>query len=618
MLACQGRSPTTAIKQTNTDDANIVQLNSLFQAIIGRPPGKVDHKINGITPANLAGLGDKIYTYEQQVEAILNSQQFIDRGFFHLHQQRMNLLERVDAGIIEIYSPNDFGAIHLELNKLAENSKNYWNILTYRHRYLPIRDLMLPGRIGVDFEDLESVKRDIIKIVKNEFREEQVYYPYQDRCCTESQEPKERHKSFCEEADTAVKDVFGVDNFCSLANNSTELAEDNKSPNKDGETAGSKLRRAVNLYLSLILGIRTDDWFSVEIGATEDKKLPIVRFRSENYLKVKFPEELQGIHASPFWLWKHRTSPVNQHLRRARAIYHSWFCGEVSPDQAIASPDQPTVKELDEFSDYFADDDKHAKGDNNCFGCHKMVQPLANYFGKLAGYPPVESDNFYGLGVKFLARPEESFDRPAGYWQGEFKGGFHGLAGLAKSLPAIPQVSECLVNSTWNTMLGSDLPQLTADEVTGAISKFNETGNNYRELLKYLLLTEKATTYFTEGRSEMEKKFADESSCPEEMTFADIKEIITDSCATANCHNNNRTTIFNNDDNTFLDEKLPSAYERVTGIKQPLMPMNTPLSIENKKDLICYLKQRLLAVGKEIPTKGEISDEPHEILGTDQ
>lgn len=108
ILSCQDRSPTTVIKDAVSDDRKVVQLNSLFRAIIGRQTVPSETEIDGINPIDLAGLRDKSYTYEEQVEAILKSQQFIDGGFFYFHQQRLSLLKRFDVGIIEIFSPYDF------------------------------------------------------------------------------------------------------------------------------------------------------------------------------------------------------------------------------------------------------------------------------------------------------------------------------------------------------------------------------------------------------------------------------------------------------------------------------------------------------------------------------
>ena len=613
LLACTDRLPTAETKDSIFDNPKVVQLNSLFLAVIGRGLNPNEDKINK-TASNL--LKDK--SYEEQVEDILNSQQFIDEGFFHFHQQRMSLLERLDTGIIEIFSPLDFEALRLELKELADK-KNYWDILTYRHRYLPIDDLSSSGGAKLECKGtckIDNVKKEIIKIINNEF-DKNIYYPYRDRCCKKSENegtyitktPEERHAEFCAIAMAFTSSVFSEaeGKFCSL--DSSKISEEDNNKNSSDE----ELHRAINFYLSLYLGIRTDKWFLATL-----QSLSPIAFNGSHYLKVEFPKELQGIHASPFWLWRHRTSPQNQHLRRASIIYHSWFCGVVSPDQARPTNVQPNAEEVDKFKAYFDENDQHATGDANCFGCHKEVQPLANYFGKLAGYPPVESDNFYGLGAKFLARPEDRLvqsdgsDRLAGYWEdGEFYGGFKGLAGLAESLPKIPKVYECLVNSAWNTLLGSDLPQLTSEEVSDAINKFKTTGNDYKQLLKHLLLTDKATTFFTEGRKKMVKNFANESSCSEKVFFDDVKPIITNSCATAGCHNDNGYRVFE-DDFTFSgsENKLQEVYNKVNN---ETMPPHYAKQLEDseKTDLECYLLEN---GAKDVTQKSAPPDSSHKIV----
>lgn len=646
ILACQARSPTAETKNAITDSKEARQLSSLFFAIIGREPNPSDKKINNIASIELL---DR--TYEEQVDALLNSQQFIDQGFFHFHEQRMLLLHRQDMATIDKIFPEDKHALQLELKELAKNSQDYWDILRYRHRYLALgslgglTDLVCDSSNGNCNINIGQVKQGIINIINNIKTDERDNrnYPYRDRCCTESQghytekQPEKQHEGFCKTAKLLVHSVFGT-KFCSLSSDASDASDDLPSNTQENlgnmETANNskwgKLHVAVNVYLSLYLGVRTDDWLSVHIdrqdveNLSDDQELPIVEFNRNHYLRVKFPEDLQGIHASPFWLWTYRTSVANQHLHRARVIYNSWFCQKISPDQATEAGEKPDEKEIEAFNDYFADNDQHAKGDNNCFSCHQEVQPLANYFGKLAGASSVENDVLYGLGAKFLARPEDSFDRPAGYWEGgKFHGEFRGLAGLAKSLPKIGKVSECLVNSAWNIMLGSDLPQLTTEEVSDAINKFKDT-KNYRQLLKHLLLTDKAKTYFTENRAAMVTKFSDESPCTEEVDYvSDVKPIIESYCTT--CHNTEKEAPeILEENNTFLTDKLQTIYQRVF-IQNNMPPTYAyrnvvPIELESseKTSLKCYLDQEMEKAGQKSPVESKHLDQPHEISGAQQ
>lgn len=623
ILGCQDRSSTTETKDSRADTPKVKQLTNLFESIIGRQLSHKDTEINEITPLDLV---DK--SYEDQVDAILNSQQFIDDGFFYLHQQRMLLLKRLDASILEILSFKELDDLRLELRHLAENSDDYWEILSYRYRYLNLDELgdaLRSVAKECNTKCRRDIKRGIERLITSEDDDNIKLYPYHDRCCSESAETLAKTQQFCQKLNTNTQKLFGKD-FCILSSppdNTVNSQRQNKKPNlqqpaEPKPDPDKDLQLAINTYLSLFLGVRTDEWFDIDVGKITDGNLPIVEFDLSRYLKVeKFPEDLQGIHASPFWLWAHRTSLENQHLRRARVIYHSWYCQNISPDQAEKTGAFPSKADTEAFSKYFAKDDSHATGDNNCFGCHKIVQPLANYFGKLAGASVVEADAQYGLGAKFLARPSEGFDRPGGYWQdGTFYGDYRGLAGLAKSLPAIPKVSECLVNSAWNTMLGSDLPQLTPEEVSDAINKFKETDNNYRELLKHLLLTDKATTYFTKGRRDMINTFAGESSCSPASDYSKVvPAIIKESCATSNCHNTNNIKVFADDTNSFLTTDLEKrAYQRVAEGTMP-PPSAEALKQSNKTTLECYLRQQLKTADEELPVVSKnISNQAHEIL----
>ena len=345
ILACQGKAPTSETRDSNVDAPNVSQLTRLFEAIIGRQHNNNDAKLlTNLLKHDDDTLEKRTTTYKNQVDKILNSEQFIDEGFFHFHQQRMLLLKRQDAATIEVISERDYDSLRLELKDLAENSQDYWDILRYRRRYLALG--VGGGIIGFPCDrstsglckppTVELMKSMIVDIIQNIG----ISYPYRDRCCTGSEgsyttktQLEKQYEAFCSEAGERANEVFDKD-FCSLAND-TFFGEKSNKVNKEN-IKWDKLSAAINFYLSLYLGVRSDEWLDVDVDIddSDQPKLPTVEFNDTNYLIVNFPEQLQGIHANPFWLWTHKTSVANQHLRRARVVYHSWFCKRISPDQA--------------------------------------------------------------------------------------------------------------------------------------------------------------------------------------------------------------------------------------------------------------------------------------------
>ena len=323
--------------------------------------------------------------------------------------------------------------------------------------------------------------------------------------------------------------------------------------------------------------------------------------RGEVFVKVKFPNSLgvQGIHASPYWLSMHRTTVQNQQLHRARIIWHSWFCSSISPDQAVETNQAPSETELAKVSRYFAENDQHAKGDRNCFDCHKMIQPVANYFGKMSvGYP-------YGkylpreLIERYLQIDDRAFSRPGGYYNprdGTITNTGYGLEGLANLLQFLPRVHRCVVNSTWNEFFGSKY-SLTSSELATAVKFFADSGFNYRKLLTHLLTKEKAISYFTVSHDQ----FYD--MCDELTAEISGAIIIKQTCT--NCHASGPYSDFLADpEQQISSEQLQEVYQRITSTGTDVMPQygewsDQQLSPEKQQRIVeCYLhdKAKTLAI----------------------
>jgi len=172
----------------------------------------------------------------------------------------------------------------------------------------------------------------------------------------------------------------------------------------------------------------------------------------------------------------------------------------------------------DVLKPYFAADDNHAKGSNNCFNCHSKVQPIANFFGLLTfGNPYDQGGGFPGAWPQYLNEDGVGFWRPGGIFDGqkffEHDGTNMGLEGLANTLKAYPAVDKCMAESTWATLAGRDSP-LFDEERAGAIKAFTGDGTSgpdankasLARMIKYLMVdTKRGPAFFNQGEKAFEQ-----------------------------------------------------------------------------------------------------------------
>ncbi len=276
------------------------------------------------------------------------------------------------------------------------------------------------------------------------------------------------------------------------------------------------------------LGIPTDP-LVVAAGTETGVNLadqPAIAADGAVFIKVKMPPTLVGVHASPYWLSRHPSKARNRDLHRARVTYFSYFCADINPDAANFSG-APITEFPDNLKPYFAADDSHVKGSQNCYNCHTKVQPLANFFGLLSwgtGYDTENGDSFFNGWPQYLSLAD-GFDRPGGIYDGAnflaVDGTNKGLEGLANVLTKYPQVPKCLADSAWATLVGRDFP-LWEEERAAAVQAFQK-GVEPASLsrLVHHLMTENARgkTYFTKGEAAMAKlKPSTEFQCPDSLT----------------------------------------------------------------------------------------------------
>ena len=483
---------------SNVDNKEIVQGTYIFERLIGRAVGNGDTDL-------LAKL--KAKTYEQKIDLILHSEQFYREGFWYLHKQRLLPGEISPASNSVERKLKDSLALKLELEDVARQD-NYWEILTYRARWLPFNDrlpdtcaqMLLAQQKAEDTSNYISDCYDSLSSLNK--------WEYSDS-------DSSRNRWECHEADGNQE--------C------PEVSSEQREQEVSGEEVYAKLIKFISDNFFRDITSDRDFPFATKLEAAVawheiDAKNRVVVYAAERgtyFIKLKLPASMQGVHASPLWLSTHFTSETNLHLHRARIIYYSWFCEGISPDQATKSNIATPEKEIDNFKGYLPKSDRHASADSNCFGCHKMIQPLANYFGNMAigaDYNKTEIlrdlrsvNAFFHLSYDNNSKLPLRNDIGAGYYSGvdeqsqpEFYEHGHNRAGgttpsmkdLAELLTHLPKVKRCVVRYTWNKIFGCEA-RLSEKELSAATGYFTNKAN-FHALLAYLLTTEKATTYFTE------------------------------------------------------------------------------------------------------------------------
>jgi hypothetical protein len=216
------------------------------------------------------------------------------------------------------------------------------------------------------------------------------------------------------------------------------------------------------------------------------------------YLRVRVPAALAGVHGSMYWLSRHPTTQKNRQLNRARQIFFSYLCTEISPAMAAVGGGEP--QEIEELKPFFDPADEHVKSSANCYNCHTQVQPLANYFGELTrgidyGAP--------GAGASSYLQRGEGFRRPGGLWLGEK---FHpagarefGMEGLADLLSDLAPAHDCIARNTWSTLIGRGHP-LVERERAAAVAAFRGDGTfRFVNLLRHLAVESPRGKAFFEG-----------------------------------------------------------------------------------------------------------------------
>ena len=657
--------PTAQVKKTVQSNPGVFIYERLFEELIGRKLGNdivvdlrdKDNNDSALISSwldlynNDAGDSEKLQDglqvhYEKAVNLILNSQQYLDEGFLHLHKRRLLLFHQGEANFMRNAS-TDYYSLQAELRDVAA-ADNYWQLFTYRDRYFALNEVGITGAC-VDFSSMQLSKNsECIKFLLASFLQN---YQHHETCYMKLDSSGDANRKFssiyynrCGDGSIATEDIA----FCDEVNNGyeqllgksyREVASATVSTcsygeysNKEGTSDEEDISNdpmytkveenflpLIYFYISLYLSEGMSKFVKVtQPSGSIDSLVRIANYRL--FLKTNVPADLQGIHANPFWLSRHRTNVANMSLHRARLLLYSWFCEDVSPDAASLGGGTIDAIEKERLKDYFDKNDIHTFGDNNCFNCHKRVQPLGNYFGKLSfGVPYHDSLEFsrYTYRERLLAI-NNSFDRPAGYYDiatseffAECQG--RGMAALAELLSKHPRVRQCIVTATWNGIFGNS-NQLSSAEVDGAVEVFAQNNFSYKSLLQYMLLSKKARTYFIEGEKALSALIAAEQLTCKDAEQNDAgslhgkspQDIFGSTCNM--CHTNglNQSNVnFLSSDGKFIEDSgegvFNEVYKRVSWGSQSAsgMPMggyNTtggfPSADKQKTLLLCFLQSQ--------------------------
>jgi len=266
------------------------------------------------------------------------------------------------------------------------------------------------------------------------------------------------------------------------------------------------------------------------------------------YLKIRVPEGIEGVHGSMYWLSRHPSTQKNRDLHRARLVFFSYMCTEISPAMAAVGGGEP--QEIEQLKPYFDPADDHVRTSANCYNCHTQVQPIANYFGEMTKGAFYTSE--FGGSPSYYHSGIDGFRRPGGLWKGEaFEeagAGKFGMAGLADLLSNLEVGHDCIVRNAWGSMVGTGYP-LTDEERTAAVRAFKGDDGKFRfaRLLRHLIVENARGKAFFEGGEPglvanpppTSADCRDVADVPADATDA-VESVLTSSCSGCHSRNDNK------------------------------------------------------------------------------
>lgn len=602
--ACSSESGPAAGDEGDLSAVHQVQMATrVFRKLVGRDPSPAE-----LAPLREAPLGE-------MVDKVLALPDFEKDGFYNFQRDRLLLHRDGDASWMQ-NSLSDYCGLRMEMEDVARADKSgggYYDILTYRDRWVPVQTFAL----GVDLSCTNLTVADMKKGFAGTGSE------LANDCAFQIRNPA---KGEILALDASFDDKPLMTTAPMQAQVTKSLKE---SLFKENTDVSLVLDAEGKPEMRVFDGPATESCTMKNgFGVNEPSNFTV-------FMKMRVPPELEGVHGSMYWLSRHGTTKKNRSLHRARLLFFSYMCTEISPAMATAAGGPP--EEIDELKDYFDPADQHVRTAANCYNCHTQVQPVANYFGEMTTGNPYSGDfeDFGGGGFLALSG---GFRRPGGLWKGTAfappGAGKFAMDGLAEMLSGLESSHDCIARNAWSSLVGTGHP-LTDDERAAAVKAFKGDGTfRFQNLLRHFVVdSERGRAFFEDGEAGLEAKAPrssvdcrDVANVPEEATRA-AETLLTDNCA--GCHTQDPTRGFYEEGRDGLAAWKPerlvgpglpysdlaqfydTAYCKVFSGEMPLGGWDTD---ENRKKALCYFggKRNEIARASSTPAIRALDSRPCE------
>ena len=566
-----------ACSSPNEEGASEEELSAVRQAqmatrvyrkLVGRDP----------TPAEIGQL--RTATLAQMVDTVLASPDFKRDGFFGYQRDRLLLHRDGDEGWLKASLP-DYCALKLDLEEVARadaDGGGYYEILRYRDRYVPLSQAALGVPLGCMTSKVGDLKRAVLALdtqsppptdggVEDAGVEEAAApepIPAVAQTCAQYIRFREPFRTELLALDASVDDTPVASTAPAV-----KLMKEGLSQSLFRPMWSMNPQDPQPEPIEIVLDgggkpfLRGFDKLPNErcntVDALTSPILPSTPGQFGGlvehplYLKVRVPAPIEGVHGSMYWLSRHGSTKKNRDLHRARLVFFSYMCTEISPAMAAIGGGDP--QPIDELVPYFDPEDEHVRTSANCYNCHTQVQPVANYFGELtkgASYAGDQVGGGFGGFAMSYYQQGDGFRRPGGLWKGD---AFHpngagkfGMEGLADLLSDFEPGHDCITKNAWGSMIGSGYP-LTDEERAAAIAAFKGDGTyRFANLLRHLAVENKRGKAFFEGGEAALAAVRPESSpdcrdvpAPPEDALGAPDGLLMNACSGCHSGTNNRS-----------------------------------------------------------------------------
>ncbi|MBX3233796.1 MAG: DUF1588 domain-containing protein [Labilithrix sp.] len=538
---------------TGADEAgaDASELSAVHQAQIAT---RVYRKLVGRDPTAAEIRALREATLDEMVDHVLASEDYARNGFFSFQRDRL-LLHRDGDDNWRRRSLGDYCALKLDLEDVAradQDGAGYYEILRYRDRWLSITDASLGIPVACLAEKVGPLKKAMnlpggaatatptAQTCASRLNSRAAFKTALGALPTSA---NEQPMLTTAPARTLLADLLKERAFkpASGAGPAVELADD---------ASGRPALRVPN-------GVANDRCDTLDALAPSGAASPTtpatptipVGTAALAFLKVRVPEVTEGVHGSMYWLSRHGSTQKNRDLHRARMVFFSYLCTEISPAMAAVGGGEPV--HIPELVPYFDPADEHVNSSANCYNCHTQVQPIANYFGELTkgtDYTATATPTFFSNYHR-----GDGFRRPGGLWKGDAfhpdGAGAFGMGGLADLLSNLPAAHECIARNAWGSLVGSGYP-LTDRERSAAVAAFKGDGTfRFSSLLRHLAVeSPRGKAFFEGGENALAQvqppaspDCRDVASVPDDAADAH-KTLLVGSCA--GCHSGSGSRAF--------------------------------------------------------------------------